>query len=155
VSERGVVLCCVDVPPPTTTLTLSHSPPPVFFPDVIQDVNYLEIMKSVVPEIVDYNETLGFPFRSTKFPSLRYCVHTGFDIEDGLTNYKHIMAFNGEPKDRSKETDPVFFDISSDGKVGKTMNHKEAVEHEGWTTVNAILSKQYSECNNQYNDDGL
>lgn len=31
------------------------------------------------------------PFRSAKFPQLRFLVHTGFDVIEGVENLKHIF----------------------------------------------------------------
>ena len=46
-------------------------------------------------------------------------------MEDGLLNYKHLLAYNGEPEEFAKEGDKLGRDLSTDGKPGKFMTHKD------------------------------
>jgi len=127
----------------------------VFTPSAIVDTNYLSHVRETIPEVTNWNETLGLPFLSTKFPELKHCIHTGFDSERGLTNYKHIMTFNGEPADLAKEGDKLARDVDDNGKPGKFMTHKDISKAESWSVVCKIAQKEYTECNNRFNEGGL
>lgn len=117
-------------------------------PDVAGTFNYLDFVSThVVPELADYDDGGGEPFQSKEFPKLMYAVHTGFNLERGFANYKHLFAFNGEPRVAiPDEKDAVFQEYDKDGKkVGKALNQTEIMGSKDWKVVADVLNKVYVE----------
>lgn len=125
----------------------------LFTPSAIDDTDYLRIVRSVIPDVEAHDESLGLFFSSEAFPHLRYIVQTGFDLEDGMYNYKNVMSFNGAAESvEVGEKDLVGVSMGEDGKPGKSFTNADVSKVEGWGVVNNIAGKTYTECDNDYNE---
>mmetsp|Transcript_2700 Transcript_2700/g.3196 ORF Transcript_2700/g.3196 Transcript_2700/m.3196 type:complete len:313 (+) Transcript_2700:62-1000(+) len=122
------------------------------------DVNYVRLVKEVIPEIRVWDFSEGLPFLSPRFPHLRYPVHTGFDFQDkiGMIPYRHMLSPSGDLPDLLKEYDPLKgstplygeFEVDSDGiptSKGKIWSNDEVKKANNWPIYNCILNKEYKE----------
>jgi len=122
------------------------------------DVNYVRLVKEVIPEIRVWDFSEGLPFLSPRFPHLRYPVHTGFDFQDkiGMIPYRHMLSPSGDLPDLLKEYDPLKgstplygeFEVDSDGiptSKGKIWTNDEVKKANNWPIYNCILNKEYKE----------
>lgn len=50
-------------------------------------------LNEAVAELRHYNTDSGLPFRSAKLPSLRLCLHTGFDKEAAILNFRSVLLY--------------------------------------------------------------
>ncbi|TFJ85986.1 hypothetical protein NSK_002806 [Nannochloropsis salina CCMP1776] len=107
------------------------------------------LLQSVIPELASYDDGLGVPFRSRKFPHLKYLVHTGFDIIQGVENLKHIFL-PLEPE-RSplpaiqalvSDSTPLFLPVTADGSRGAMLSHADVLSKNAWPVVSGVLSKK-------------
>ena len=120
------------------------------------DVNYVRLVKEVVPEtrIFDFGD--GLPFISPRFPHLRFPVHTGFDSEDndGMILYKEMLVDSGETKNLLAGTvidgsTPLMGELTvgADGlpALGKVLTNAEVDKSGVWPTYSSILKKEYQD----------
>ena len=119
------------------------------------DVNYVYIVKEVIPEtrIWDFGE--GLPFFSPHFPHLRYPLHTGFDHKDkeGMIPFRHMIVPSGLLEEqlagfKANGDTPLCGELKMgpDGPTpGKILSNDEVAKHNVWPTYNSILKKEYLE----------
>jgi hypothetical protein len=126
-------------------------------PEHHDDVNYVDIVKDVMPEILIFDFARGAPFLSPRFPHMRFPIHTGFDHEDksGLLPLKHFLV----PSENLEEFTGAFgamdgstelfceVEVTGDDNVslGKVMTNDEVVKSGVWPVFNSILKREYSE----------
>ncbi|EEC47901.1 predicted protein [Phaeodactylum tricornutum CCAP 1055/1] len=121
------------------------------------DVNYISLGHSVIPELRIFDFSLGIPFITPRFPHLRFPIHTGFDQDDkeGWLPLRHMVVPSGnletfvDPAKISKDT-PLAGEllIGADGVptgVGKTLSNEQVVKNKIWPTFAKVLAKEYHE----------
>jgi hypothetical protein len=126
----------------------TSAPKAVIFETVSNVQDNLLLMRKSIPEFFYYDDSQGQSFHSKHWPSLEYFIHTGFDIEMGCLNYKHM--FLKDPLESvidtvsqsTSDTLPLLSTIK-DGKVVKTMTQKDVLA--AWSFVDNIIKKQYFE----------
>jgi len=124
------------------------------------DVNYVRLVKEVIPEIRVWDFSEGLPFLSPRFPHLRYPVHTGFDHENkrGMIPYRHMLSPSGflpsllEKHDLLTGATPLYgeLEVDCDGiptSKGKILTNDEVESANIWPIYNCILNKEYQEIN--------
>lgn len=57
------------------------------------DDAFVPALCEAVPELRHYSTDSGLPFRSAKVPSLRLCLHTGFDREPAILNFRSALLY--------------------------------------------------------------
>jgi acyl-CoA synthetase (AMP-forming)/AMP-acid ligase II len=121
------------------------------------DVNYVHLVESVIPEtrIFDFGE--GMPFFTPRFPHLRFPIHTGFDYEDkgGMVPLKDMLCPSGQLSSylggfKIDGSTPLMgsLQVGSDGVPtgkGKVLTNEEVVKGKIWPEFNSILEKKYIE----------
>lgn len=121
------------------------------------DVNYVKIVESIIPEtrIFDFGE--GMPFFTPRYPHLRFPIHTGFDYQDkaGMVPLNEFLCPTGD-------ISSVLGDAKLDGqtplmgqlvldcdniptKIGDTVSNEAVVERGLWPEFTSILKKEYLE----------
>ena len=63
----------------------------IIFDPIGDTSDNIKLLRKAIPEFFYYDDTMGTPFHSKYYPSLKYFIHTGFDIELGCLNYKHVF----------------------------------------------------------------
>ncbi|CAM9462701.1 unnamed protein product [Ascophyllum nodosum] len=112
-------------------------------------------LREAVPELHHYKTDSGLPFRCSKLPSLRLCIHTGLDRETALLHFRSALLYSPpiSPLDKIngevKESSPLHTNFK-EGTGGapqksKTLSHADVMRHESWPTVMSILNKKYVE----------
>ena len=122
------------------------------------DVNYIALVESVVPETRIFNFGDGMPFFSPRFPHLRFPIHTGFDITDkaGMEPLKHMLCPADTLGDQLQAIGakvdgktPLMGELTmgSDGlpAKGKVLSNEEVYKSGKWPTFSSILKKDYVE----------
>ena len=119
------------------------------------DVNYVKIVKEVIPEtrLWDFGE--GLPFFSPHFPHLRYPCHTGFDHQnkEGMIPFRHLIVPSGLLEEqlagwKASGDTPLFGELKMgpDGPTkGKILSNDDVAKHNVWPLYNSILKKEYLE----------
>lgn len=108
------------------------------------------VLESIIPELAEYDDATGWPFRSRSFPNLRFLVHTGFDIIQGVENLKHIFL----PMDPMRgplvtvqakvdDSTPLYLPIDADGSKGSVMSHADVLKKNAWPVVASVVSKKF------------
>eukprot|EP00542_Grammatophora_oceanica_P014472 CAMPEP_0194047728 /NCGR_PEP_ID=MMETSP0009_2-20130614/25310_1 /TAXON_ID=210454 /ORGANISM="Grammatophora oceanica, Strain CCMP 410" /LENGTH=286 /DNA_ID=CAMNT_0038693419 /DNA_START=44 /DNA_END=904 /DNA_ORIENTATION=+ len=128
----------------------------LFSQEAGSDVDYIRLLKEVIPETRFFQIEEGQLFISPRFPHLRYPVHTGLDEIDkkGFWQMTTFLVPDGElptymaGKETSGAT-PLKGElvIGPDGmpKVGKTMTNDEVVKTGVWPVYNTMLKRDYQE----------
>ena len=112
----------------------------------------LLLLRKAIPEFFYYDDTKGQHFHSKHWPSLEYFIHTGFDVEMGALNYKHMFLrdpVNSAVDATASSTDdklPVYSVVSKQGEgwsINKTITQKDALAE--WKFADQIVKQQYFE----------
>lgn len=123
------------------------------------DVNYVRIIKEIIPEVKYFDIYEGKPFFTPRFPHLRFPIHTGLDIVAsecrGIIPYKYfIVPVTGELDkllDGAKfdGTTPLLGELTTekDGTVkkGKVLTNDEVFKTKAWPEVCSMVNKDYIE----------
>eukprot|EP00567_Pseudictyota_dubia_P005841 CAMPEP_0197449642 /NCGR_PEP_ID=MMETSP1175-20131217/22348_1 /TAXON_ID=1003142 /ORGANISM="Triceratium dubium, Strain CCMP147" /LENGTH=303 /DNA_ID=CAMNT_0042981837 /DNA_START=39 /DNA_END=950 /DNA_ORIENTATION=- len=122
------------------------------------DVNYVHLVKSVIPEIRIFNHGDGMPFFTPRFPHLRIPIHTGFDITDksGMEVFKHMLSPSNNLDTLLRDTgsaldgkSPLMGELvmGKDGlpQKGKILSNEDVVKNNVWPEFASILNKEYKE----------
>jgi len=114
------------------------------------DTDLTALLQSLIPELATYDDGTGVPFRSRKFPHLKFLVHTGFDVIQGVENLKHIFL-PLEPE-RSplpaiqalvSDNTPLFLPVAADGsRGGSVLSHADVLSKQLWPVVSGVLNKK-------------
>jgi len=127
----------------------------LFTQEAGDDVNYVNLVKQVIPEIRIFNFGEGMPFFTPRFPHLRFPIHTGFDIDDkeGMVALKHMLVDSGEISNllgdaKLSGNTPLMGELvtGKDGALttGKVWTNDEVLKAQAWPEVNSILEKKHS-----------
>jgi hypothetical protein len=119
-----------------------------------ENVNYIRLVQSVVPELRIYCSSSGLPFVTPRFPSLRMCIHTGFDEDEkyGWQLLRHMVVPSDNLADYvavppSPQT-PLAGTFALDAEevptgVGPTLSNEQVWSGGAWPTVSSILKKEF------------
>lgn len=66
-------------------------------------------LHEAVSELRHYSTDSGLPFRCAKLPSLRLCIHTGFDQEPALLHFRSALLYTPPVSPLDKVNGQVFF----------------------------------------------
>lgn len=127
----------------------------VFEPQTATKDNLLLLRKSI-PEFFYYDDTAGQLFHSKYFPKLTYFIHTGFDIEWGCLNFKHLFLKHPETNYveisvASLSDDlPLYTKITkgaSGVEAGPVLSHADVLKSDlpSWKFAKNLISKTYFE----------
>lgn len=123
------------------------------------DVNYVRIVKEIIPEVKFFDIYEGKPFFTPRFPHLRFPIHTGLDIVAsecrGIIPYKYFLVpvtgeldklLNGAELSGST---PLLGELTTekDGTVkkGKILTNDEVLMSKAWPEVCSMVNKEYIE----------
>jgi len=121
------------------------------------DVNYVNIVKSVIPEIRIFDFGEGMPFITPRYPHLRFPIHTGFDYQGkpGMVPLTEMLCPTGDVDSLLAGTKPDGqtplmgqLVLGSDGvptSIGDTLSNEQVVEGNCWPEFISILKKEYIE----------
>lgn len=124
------------------------------------DVNYLDLIMGVVPEIRIFDFGEGMPFFTPRYPHLRFPVHTGYSIVDkeGMYAFKHFLVPSNDLQTRLRDVGRQALDgrtpllgefvYDEDGipaKTGKILSNEEVFESKTWEEFTSILKREYRE----------
>jgi len=121
------------------------------------DVNYVNIVKSMIPEIRIFDFGEGMPFITPRYPHLRFPIHTGFDYQGkgGMVPLNEMLCPTGDVDSLLAGTKldgqtPLMGQLvlGSDGvpmSIGDTLTNEEVVERKLWPEFMSILNKNYIE----------
>jgi len=118
------------------------------------DVNYVRLAQSVIPELRVYSTSSGAPFVTPRFPHLRLCIHTGFDQDDkyGWLPLRHCVVPSDNLKDYVDAASigpktPLAgeFKLDKDGVPTGTsvLTNEDVLKKNAWPTYSAILNKKF------------
>jgi hypothetical protein len=121
------------------------------------DVSYVRLVESVVPETRIFDCGDGLPFFTPRYPHLRFPIHTGFDYEEmpGMVPLYDMLCNTGDLEGslggvQLDGKTPLLgqLTIGADGiptKKGKTLTNDEVIAKNVWPEFNAVLKKEYQE----------
>lgn len=121
------------------------------------DVNYVKIVESIIPEIRIFDFGEGMPFFTPRYPHLRFPVHTGFDYEDkaGMVPLNEMLCPTGDITSllggaKIDGQTPLMGQLvlGGDGvpmETGDTLNNADVVGRKVWPEFTSILMKEYLE----------
>jgi hypothetical protein len=118
------------------------------------DANYVSLAHSVVPELRIYDASSGLPFVTPRFPSLRMCIHTGFDQDDNKYGWIPLRQMV-VPSDNLSDFVPSgalsgstplggTFQLDAQGiptGIGPTLTNDQVESTGAWPAVSSILNK--------------
>ena len=119
------------------------------------DVNYVRLCNSVIPEIRIFDYADGKPFVTPHFPHLRMCIHTGFDQQDkwGMLKLKHMLVSSENLDDYLEGfsisgTTPMLGELVLDANgiptsVGKTKTNEEVFKSGELDTYSKVLNREF------------
>jgi len=124
----------------------------IIFDPVTETSDNLRLLRASIPELFEYDDTMGQPFHSKYYPSLKFFIHTGFDIEVGALNYKncfvpdcvtdHIGAADVQ------DSTPLYSSITkSESGItrSKVATHKDALGLPSFAFAKNLIDKKYFE----------
>jgi len=126
----------------------------IFFEPQTESQDNLLLLRKSIPEFFDYDDEHGQSFHSKHWPKLQYFIHTGFDVEMGALNYKHMFLHNPSvsaiPSLVASLSDdlPLYATIKSSNKgveVSNVLPQSKVLDQKAWSFVSKILNKQYFE----------
>ena len=129
----------------------------LFTQEAGNDVNYVHLVESVIPETLIFNFGDGMPFFTPRFPHLRFPIHVGFDYENkgGMVPIKDILCPTGNLQGvlggaMVDGKSPLLgqFQMGKDGvpvSAGKPLTHEEVMKSSVWPEFVSILNKNYRE----------
>lgn len=116
------------------------------------DVNYVQLAESVIPELQISDMSSGMPFISPRFPHLRFCLQTGFDDEDteGWYRYAYFLV----PGEEAKNLATVGPNLPLKGElelnpqgiptgVKTALTNQQVIDQKVWPTYSKILEKDF------------
>lgn len=119
------------------------------------DVNYIRLCTSVIPEIPIFDYADGQPFVTPHFPHLRMCIHTGFDQQDkwGMLKLKHMLVSSENLDDYLEGfaisgATPLLGELVVDANgiptgVGKTKTNEEVFQSGTLDTYSKVLNREF------------
>lgn len=122
-------------------------------PEATNDVNYINLVHKVIPELRIFDTSSGAPFVTPRFPDLRVAVHTGFDQDDkyGWFPLRH-MVVPSQNLDSFVLTPPSgntplagVLKVQDDIPVGvgPVLTNAQVIEKNVWPTYCSILQKKF------------
>jgi len=121
------------------------------------DVNYVNMVHEIIPELLVFDFALGMPFLTPRFPHLRFCIQTGFDQDDklGWLPLRHMVVPSDNLSDfvapeRITANTPLAGQFTLNDKgiptgIKEPMTNSQVLQSGVWPTFSKILKKEYHE----------
>lgn len=125
------------------------------------NMNYIDVVEKVIPEIRIFDVGDGLPFFTPRYPHLRFPIHTGFEyaVSAGMIPLKDMLCPTGQSEKLAMENGggvalsgktPLMGELVLDGngvpvKLGKVLSNDEVLKGNLWPEVSSILKKDYFE----------
>jgi len=120
------------------------------------DVNYVKLTESVIPETRIFAFQDGMPFFTPRYPNVRFVIQTGFDEEDkfGMLPLKWMLVPSGDLDSQLEGatlngSTPLMGELvmGKDGlpALGKVLTNEEVVKQNVWPEFVSVLKKDYKE----------
>jgi len=150
----------VDIDPELTSVTDIRSAltaakcKALYFNPESETQNNLLLLRKSIPEFFYYDDSRGQHFHSKYFPTIKYFIHTGFDIENGCLNFKGLFLPHPSVNEcaalSQKTTDemPLYMKISkgkSGIEVGPTITQGKVLEDSNWSFAKKLINHEYFE----------
>lgn len=126
----------------------------IYFDHVDDTHDKLKQLRKTIPEFFHYDDQHGQLFHSKYFPSLRFFVQSGFDVQIGCLTYKGCFLPNplGHKlktyQEATSDDQLLYSHITKDssGKIVKSSyNHGEVLALEQWYFAKKIVQREYFE----------
>lgn len=124
----------------------------LFFEPVTASSDNLLLLRKAIPEFFHYDDTYGQPFHSKYFPSLKWFVHTGFDIEIGCLNYKSLFLKNPSAsavigaQAATTDDQPLYAKLAAGaGAAPQWAKQGDVLQHPEWAFASKLIKKEYFE----------
>ncbi|GAX11110.1 hypothetical protein FisN_9Hh201 [Fistulifera solaris] len=122
-------------------------------PEATNDVNYVNLVHNVIPELRIFDTSTGEPFVTPRFPHLRLAVHTGFDQDDkyGWFPLRHMVVpsqnldsfVTTPPTDQTPLAGVLKVQDDIPVKVEPVLTNAQVLEKNIWPTYCSILQKKF------------
>jgi len=121
----------------------------IIFEPVSKTQDNLLLLRKAIPELFYYDDTYGQLFHSKHFPSLKYFIHTGFDIEMGCLNYKSMFLHHPEKSDIEQVSNSTRDDMPLYARAGSDnfFNQTDVLKQPEWSFAKKLIAKEYFETN--------
>lgn len=124
----------------------------LFFEPTTETGDNLLLLRKTIPEFFHYDDGYGQEFHSKYFPTLKWFVHTGFDIELGCLNYRSLFLKHPESCQvtavQAHTTDdlPLYSKASGSSEL-KWLSQGSTLAEGGasWEFANKLINKEYFE----------
>eukprot|EP00605_Chrysophyceae_sp_TOSAG23-4_P002549 GSChrysophyteH1.ASY1.ANO1.2814.1 assembled CDS len=124
----------------------------LFFEPVTDTGDNLLLLRKSIPEFFHYDDKYGQEFHSKYFPSLKWFVHTGFDLELGCLNYRSLFLKNPDEsavdalKAGLSDDLPLYARASPSGELN-WITQGTALKEGGssWGFANKLITQEYFE----------
>ena len=126
----------------------------IYFEPTNEVQDNLKLLRKSIPEFFYYDDSHGQFFHSKHFPTLKFFIHTGFDVEQGCLTYKSLFLHNPATSAVDtvaaslKDTVP-FYSAVQVGKSGVTVGalktQGEVVDLPAFSFLKKLVSNQYFE----------
>jgi hypothetical protein len=125
----------------------------LFFEPVNASQNNLLLLRKAIPELFYYDDSHGQWFHSKHFPTLKFFVHTGFDLECGCLNYKSLFLEHPEESAVAKVAPtlrddlPLFSQASPKGEPLAWVSQGQVLQAApaSWAFTSKMIKKEYFE----------
>jgi len=115
---------------------------------VAGDRHNTDILTCALPELENYDDATGVPFRSRVAPDMKKLIHVGLDLVPGVANFKHMLAYDPLPAlfpAEPKVSAPLSLSYGPDGAKGAAKTQKQVLDEKVWPLVSACLAKERTE----------
>jgi len=125
-------------------------PKAIYFKPQHEDADYLLLLRKAIPEFFEYDDSHGQMFHSKYYPTLKYFIHTGFDIENGCLNFKNLFLANPtetllEQAVAAGSDDAVIYQPISKGGAGAPTAAGKVADLPSWSFAKRMISHEYFE----------
>jgi hypothetical protein len=123
--------------------------------EAANDVNYIRLFESIVPELSYFDISSGMPFLTPRYPDLRMCFHTGMDqnqkwgwmpihvMSVPSNNLKDYIDFKLIHHDTPLAGQFIYDANGIPIKLDKTLTNAEVYNTKHWSTYCKILERQF------------
>lgn len=126
----------------------------IYFKPEHEEHDYLLLLRQAIPEFFSYEDDFGQLFHSKHFRTLRYFIHTGFDLENGCLNFKSMMLPHPSvdyveiAAEKGQDSDILYQTITkgSNGvQVGENVAAAKLLDQPAYSFAKKIINREYFE----------